>query len=232
MPDITIPTRDGGSFSAYAALPPGGGRVPGIVCIQEIFGINKVMRDIADFWAAKGYVVLAPDLFWRQEPGVQLSDGSEEGWKRAFELYQGFDIDAGIADLVATVTYLRSDPRCNGKVGTVGFCLGGLLAYLMACRSDADCNVGYYGVGIEQRLGEADKIAKPLMLHIAEADKFVPPEAQAAVKQGLAGKPEVTIHTYPGLDHAFARVGGQPYDKAAADLANGRTADAFKRALR
>jgi carboxymethylenebutenolidase len=121
--------------------------------------------------------------------------------------------------------------ECSGKVGTVGFCLGGLLAYLMACRSDADCNVGYYGVGIDGKLGEAAKIRKPLVLHIAEADKFVPPEAQEKIKQGLAGHPNVTIYTYPGLDHAFARIGGGPYNKEAADLANRRTAEAFRQAL-
>ena len=230
MTQITINARDGGSFSAYCAMPSSG-RGPAVICIQEIFGINKSMRDIADSWAAQGYIAIAPDLFWRQEPGVDITDQTEAEWNKAFALYQGFDVDKGIEDLKATLDHIRGMKECSGKVGTVGFCLGGLLAYLMACRSDADCNVGYYGVGIENKLGESAHLRKPLVLHIAEADKFVPPEAQEKVKQGLADNPNVTIYTYPGLDHAFARIGGQPYNKEAADLANKRTADAFRQAL-
>lgn len=231
MATMTIKAQDGGSFSAYVARPASG-KGPGVLCIQEIFGINKTMRDIADMWAAQGYVAVAPDLFWRQEPGVDITDQTEEEWKKAFSLYQGFDVARGIDDLKATLAAIRAMPECTGKVGSVGFCLGGLLAYLMGCRSDADCNVGYYGVGIEKHLGEAANIRKPLVLHIAEADKFVPPEAQQQIRDGLAGNPQVTIFGYPGLDHAFARIGGQPYDRAAADLANGRTAEAFRAALR
>ena len=230
MAQITINAQDGGSFSAYCAMPSAG-KGPAVICIQEIFGINRTMRDIADYWAGQGYIAVAPDLFWRQEPGVDITDQTEAEWKKAFSLYQGFDVDKGIQDLIATLNHVRSIKECTGKVGTVGFCLGGLLAYLMGCRSDADCNVGYYGVGIEGKLDEASNIRKPLVLHIAEADKFVPPEAQEKIKQGLAGHPNVTIYTYPGLDHAFARIGGQPYDKKAADLANGRTADTFRQAL-
>ena len=231
MATTTIKAQDGGSFSAYVAKPASG-KGPGVLCIQEIFGVNKTMRDIADMWAGQGYVAVAPDLFWRQEPGVDITDQTEEEWKKAFSLYQGFDVAKGVEDLKATLAAMRAMPECTGKVGTVGFCLGGLLAYLMGCRSDADCNVGYYGVGIEKHLDEAKNIRKPMVLHIAEADKFVPPEAQQQIRDGLANNPQVTIYGYPGMDHAFARIGGQPYDKAAADLANGRTAEAFRKALR
>jgi carboxymethylenebutenolidase len=134
-------------------------------------------------------------------------------------------------DLKATIATLRAHPACTGKVGSIGFCLGGRLAYLTATRTDVDAAVGYYGVGIEGLLDEAKNIKKPLMLHIAEKDKFVPPEAQQKVKQGLAGNPYVTIHTYPGQDHAFARVGGHSYVKSAADEANARTAAFFKQHL-
>ncbi len=230
MTDVTIRASDGGSFGAYLATPKSG-KGPGIVLIQEIFGVNKVMRDLADGFAAQGYTVICPDLFWRQEPGIQITDKTEAEWKRAFQLFQGFNVDKGVDDLKATLATLRKHPACSGKVGSVGYCLGGKLAYLMATRSDADANVGYYGVGIQDLLGEAKGIKKPLLLHVAEKDQFVPPEAQAKVKAALTGNPLVTIHSYAGIDHAFARVGGQHYDKAAADLANQRTSTFFKQHL-
>ena len=231
MPDVTIRAADGGSFSAYLATPSAG-RGPGVVLIQEIFGVNRVMRDLADGFARQGHVVLCPDLFWRQEPGIQITDQTDAEWQKAFSLYKGFNEAKGVDDLKSTLTHLRQLPACTGKVGSVGYCLGGKLAYLMATRTDADCSVGYYGVGIEGALDESKSIKKPLMLHIAEQDQFCPVEAQAKVKAALKGNPHVTIHSYPGMDHAFARVGGQHYDKAAADLANQRTAEFFKKNLR
>lgn len=230
MPDIKIAARDGGSFTGYLAKPASG-RGPGIVVIQEIFGVNKVMRDITDALAKQGYLALCPDLFWRQEPGIQITDKTEAEWQRAFALFNGFDVDKGVEDLKATLDTLRKADGCSGKVGTVGYCLGGKLAFLMATRSAADCNVSYYGVGLDALVGEASKIAKPTMLHIAELDKFVPPEAQKKVKDGLAGHKQVTIHSYPGVDHAFAREGGQHFNAQAAGLANQRSADFFRKHL-
>jgi carboxymethylenebutenolidase len=228
--EITIKAADGGSFMGYLAKPKSG-KGPGIVVIQEIFGVNQVMRDLTDGFAAAGYVALCPDLFWRQKPGIQLTDKSDAEWKRAFELFQGFDIDKGVADLGATLDACRKIEGCSGKVGSVGYCLGGRLAYLMATRTSCDASVGYYGVYIQEHLGEAEKIKKPLMLHIAEKDQFVPPEAQAKIREGLRKHAQVTMHVYAGQDHAFARVGGQHYDKTAADLANSRTAAFFKQHL-
>jgi carboxymethylenebutenolidase len=230
MTDVTIRAADGGSFSAYLATPKSG-KGPGILLIQEIFGVNKVMRDLADGFAAQGYTVMCPDLFWRQEPGIQITDKTEAEWKKAFSLYQGFNVDKGVDDLKATLAALRKNPACSGKVGSVGYCLGGTLAYLMATRSDSDANVGYYGVGIQDSLGEAKSLKKPLLLHIAAKDQFVPPEALAKIKEGLKGNPLATLHTYTEQDHAFARVGGQHYDKTAADQANQRTAEFFKKNL-
>jgi len=220
--DITLTAADGGQFSAYLAAPARAAG-PGIVVLQEIFGVNHVMRDLAEGFAARGYFAIVPDLFWRQEPGIQITDKTEAEWARAFELYQGFDEALGVEDAKAALAHLRAHPGCSGKVGAIGYCLGGKLAYLMATRSDADCSVGYYGVGIENALDEADAIARPLMLHIAENDQFVPPEAQAAIKARLADNPNVVIHGYPGVDHAFARVGGAHYDAQAATLANERS---------
>jgi carboxymethylenebutenolidase len=227
--DITIGGRDG-SFGGYLAAPSGG-RGPGVVVIQEIFGVNKVMRDIADGYAARGYFALAPDLFWRIEPGVQLTDKSDAEWKRAFDLMNKFELDLGISDIQASIDHLRGLDGCTGKAGAVGYCLGGLLAYLTAARTDVDASVGYYGVNIDQKLDEAKNIRKPLMLHIAEKDQFVKPEAQKKIADALSGNRLVTLHFYPQMDHAFAREGGAHYDKACADLANGRTSTFFKQHL-
>jgi carboxymethylenebutenolidase len=230
MTEVTIRAADGGSFKAYLATPKSG-KGPGILLIQEIFGVNKVMRDLADGYAAQGYAVMCPDIFWRQEPGVDITDQTKAEWDKAFKLFEGFNVDKGVDDLKATLTALRNHAACTGKVGSVGYCLGGKLAYLMATRSDCDADVGYYGVGIQDLLGEAKSIKKPLLLHVANKDGFVPPEAQAKVKSALKGNSQVTINDYPEQDHAFARVGGEHYDKAAADLANKRTADFFKKHL-
>jgi carboxymethylenebutenolidase len=230
MAEVTIRAADGGSFSAYVATPKSA-KGPGIVLIQEIFGVNKVMRDLADGFAAQGYTVMCPDLFWRQEPGVQITDKTEAEWKKAFALMQGFNTNKGIDDLKATLAALRKHPACTGKAGSIGYCLGGKLAFLMATRSDSDANVSYYGVGLQDLLGEAKSIKKPLLLHIAEKDQFTPPEAQKKVIDGFKGNKLVTIHTYPGADHAFARIGGEHYDKKAADLANQRTAEFLKKHL-
>lgn len=155
--DITLTATDDGKFGAYLASPDSGTGA-GVVVLQEIFGINKVMRDIADGLASDGYFAIVPDLFWRQEPGIQLTDQTEADWARAFELYQGFDENSGIEDAKVALAYIRSVPGCIGKVGSVGYCLGGKLAYLMATRSDTDCSVGYYGVGIEKALREAEVV--------------------------------------------------------------------------
>jgi carboxymethylenebutenolidase len=224
MTDITINSADGGSFSAYLATP---GATPsaGLVVIQEIFGVNQVMRDYCDSFAAAGYLAICPDLFWRIEPGVQLTDQSEEEWNRAFELMNAFmpDFEKGVGDIQATISHLRGQESCTGKVGTVGYCMGGSLAYASSCFTDTDASVGYYPVQIDQSLPLATNISKPLMLHIAEADGFCPPESQAAINAALGPNDHVTLHTYPGVDHAFARASGANYDADAATQANERT---------
>jgi carboxymethylenebutenolidase len=229
MSKITFKTPDG-TMGGYLALPAKT-PAPAILVIQEIFGVNQVMRDLCDAYAAQGYVAACPDLFWRIEPGIDITDRTKAEWDKAFALFGKFDVDQGVADLKTALAHLRGLPEVQGKVGTVGYCLGGKLAFLMATRSSADCNVSYYGVGLDGILGEASKISKPTMLHIAENDKFVPPEAQKKVKDGLAGNPHVTIHSYPGMDHAFAREGGQHWNAQAAGLANQRSAEFFRKHL-
>lgn len=228
MPDIMIQGADG-SFGAYFAAPASGSG-PALVVIQEIFGVNRVMRDLCDGFAADGYFAVCPDLFWRIEPGIQLTDGSEAEWNRAFELMTAFlpNFQSGVADLMATLAYARSVNGATGKGGCVGYCLGGSLAYAMACTSACDASVGYYPVQIEDRLDRASRIKKPAMFHLAEKDGFCPPEAQARIKAALDPIDAVTLNSYQGVDHAFARPGGQNYDKAAADLANSRTTEFFK----
>jgi carboxymethylenebutenolidase len=225
----TIAGKDG-TFSAYVARPAKD-QAPAVVVIQEIFGVNQVMRDVTDGLAAQGYLAICPDLFWRIEPDIDITDKSEAEWKRAFELFNAFDVDAGVGDIAATIAHIRKDAGCNGKVGAVGYCLGGQLAFLTATRTDADASVSYYGVGLENRVAEAEKLTHPLLMHIAEEDQFVPKPAQAIILAALKDHPNIEVHTYPGCDHAFAREGGEHFDAAAAKLANGRTLQFFQKVL-
>lgn len=229
---ITIRTEDG-SFSAYVARPAAA-KAPAVVVIQEIFGVNAVMRDITDGLAGQGYLAICPDLFWRIEPGIDITDQSEAEWKRAFELFNAFDVDLGVKDIDAVVDQIRVDPGCSGKVGAVGFCLGGLLAFLTATQTDADASVSYYGVGIEKYVaaGEAERLVRPVLLHIAEEDGFVPKEAQDVILNALKNDPHVELHTYPERDHAFARMGGANYDETDAKLAGGRSLAFFEKHLK
>jgi carboxymethylenebutenolidase len=227
--NVTIPGPDG-SFGGYLASP-GSGRGPGIVVIQEIFGVNQGLRDIADGLASRGFFALVPDLFWRIKPGVELSDKVETDRQEAFALLGKFDIDKGVGDIQTAISFLRKQPGAAGKVGTLGYCLGGQLAYFTAARTDSDASVGYYGIRIQDALHEAPAIKKPLMLHIAEADDFVPAAAQDQIERALKSNPLVTLHRYPLMGHAFARVGGMHYDKANADLANVRSQTFFRQHL-
>jgi carboxymethylenebutenolidase len=227
--NVTITGKDG-SFEGYLASPASG-RGPGIVVIQEIFGVNKVMRDIADGLSSRGFFALVPDLFWRIQPGVELTDQTDADWQQAFGLLQKFDAAKGVEDIQTAITHLRQVKGATGKVGTLGYCLGGQLAYLAAARTDSDASAGYYGIRIQDQLDEASNIAHPLVLHIAEADEYTPPAAQKKITDTLKSNPKVTIYTYPQMDHAFARVGGKHYDKANADLANVRSQTFFRQHL-
>lgn len=215
-----------GVFRAYMAKPAGAPKAA-VVAIQEIFGVNAVMRGKADWLASQGFLAIAPDLFWRLEKDVDITDQSEAEWAKAMDLMKRFDLDTGIKDLQATIDHARGLVD-GGKVGAVGYCLGGLLAYLTATRTDADASVGYYGVNIPNFLKEAENIRQPLMLHIAGKDGFVPPPAQKQMKDGLAGNSHVTLHDYPERDHAFTREGGKNYDAADAKIADDRTIAFFK----
>lgn len=228
---IDIRAADGsGSFRGYLAVPPAG-RGPGIVVCQEIFGVNRTMRAIADGYAAEGFVALVPDLFWRQSPGVELGY-QEQDWQRAFAFYKAFDEGKGVEDVGAAVAALRARPECTGRTGVVGFCLGGKLAYLAGCRlADVACAVCYYGVGIEHALDELPTARARLVLHVAAADEYCPPEAQEAIAKAALGHSRCEVHRYPGVGHAFARVGEEHFHEPSARAAHERTINAFKAEL-
>jgi carboxymethylenebutenolidase len=227
---ITVPARDGsGEFRAYVAVPKSG-KGPGILLAQEIFGINDYIREVADYYAEEGYVVVAPDLFWRQQSNVELGYTPED-WQKAFGFFQGFNVDKGIEDIDATLAVLRKRPELDGKVGVLGFCLGGKLAYLTACRCDVDVAVGYYGVGIENNLDEAKNIKGRLVLHFAEQDKFCSTAARESIFAALNDKPNVELYLYLEVDHAFARPVSEHYHKPSALMAHQRSVTAFRREM-
>jgi len=225
MAEIKLQAADGaGEFSAYV-VEPGKKPAGSVVVIQEIFGVNDSLKATCQELADMGFIAVAPDLFWRQEPGVNITDKSEAEWKKAFALMNGFDQDKGVEDLKVTLAAARKLPGANGKAGTIGFCLGGRLAVMMATRSDADVNVSYYGVGLDGLVPEFDNISAPLVVHIAEKDEFASPEIIEAVLDGVEDNDYVDAYVYPDVQHAFARVNGVHFDARAATIANGRTAE-------
>lgn len=231
MATITIQASDGaGSFSAYL-LEPKNKPAGTVLLIQEIFGVNQAMRDIAAWVADLGFIAVCPDLFWRIKPGIDITDKSEAEWKQAFELFNKFDQAKGIDDLKATVDATRKLPGTNGKVATMGYCLGGRLAFMMAEQSDTDANISYYGVGLDNLLDDLGKVTKPLIVHIADNDEFFPPAGRAKVVEAVKGHRQIVSYVYPNADHAFARVGGVHWDGRSATIANGRSAETLVAAL-
>jgi carboxymethylenebutenolidase len=220
---VRIDASDGsGSFSAYVAEPDGTPRAA-IVVIQEIFGVNPGIRKKCDDWAAKGYLAFAPDLFWRLQPELELDPDIPEQFQQALGWMNKFDQTKGIEDIESTIKAARAKLGGKGKVGAVGYCLGGRLAFMTATRTDSDATVGYYGVGIDNLLGEKHAIANPVLLHIAGADHFVTADVRAKMHEGLDDHPKVTLFDYPGEDHGFAAEMGKRRSEAAAQLADART---------
>ena len=216
-------------FPAYVAAPSGQARAA-IIVIPEIFGVNAGIRHKCDLLAEAGYLAVAPDIFWRFAPGVELNPDIEAQLQEAFGYFGQYDADDGVRDIEAVIHAIRrglSGQAPVEKVGAVGYCLGGRLAYMAATRTDISASVGYYGVMIDQMLNESHAIAHPLMLHIPTADHFVGPEAQAAIHAGLGNHPKVTLYDYQGLDHGFAAEMGNRRNVAGADLADARTAACF-----
>jgi carboxymethylenebutenolidase len=226
---VNVAAADGGVFNAYLALPEGG-RGPGLVLLQEIFGVNSFLREVADRYAEEGYVTIVPDLYWRIQPGVELGY-SEHEIKAAFDFYGRFDSDQAIKDVADTLEALRAMAECNGKAGAIGFCLGGMLAYLTAARCNVEAAVSYYGVGIEKRLNEAGAVRCPMVLHFGEQDHFVPAAARDAVAAAFKERDDVEVYVYPGADHAFSNPMRPSYDRFAASLAHSRTIGLLRHAI-
>ena len=218
---IDVTTEDG-TFGAYLSLPRGG-KGPGIVLLQEIFGVNQHIRNVADQYAADGYVVIAPDLFWRAEARIELAY-DEAGWKRAVELMNGLDFDKAQTDIAATVQALRAHEGTAGqKIASVGYCMGGLLSYRTAADGLVDTAVAYYGGGIQNGLDRADQVKVPLLMHFGSADSHIPNEAVKAIAERFEGVESVEIHVYQGAEHGFNCNHRDSYNQRAAAEAHGHT---------
>jgi carboxymethylenebutenolidase len=220
-----------GTFGAYIARPevlP----APAVVVLQELFGVNADIREKCDELAEQGFIAVAPDLFWRQEPGVDLSVCSDPDWQHGLRLYQAYDRDAGVRDIEDTADTVAKMPECTGKIAVLGYCLGALMTFLTAVRYRVDAAVAYHGGDTEKYLGEVDGLHAALLMHLGEEDEFISKPAQAEIKAALAKKPNATVYSYPGQWHAFTRLNGAHYNAAAAALANGRTSDFLNQQLR
>ncbi len=227
---ITIEGQDG-TFNAYIARPK---IMPAatVVVLQELFGVNADIRKTCDELAEQGFVAVAPDLFWRQEPGVDLSVTSEPDWQHGLRLYQAYDRDAGVRDIKDTLNAVAKLRECTGKIAVQGYCLGALMTFLTAVRCQVDAAVAYHGGDTEKYLGEVPNLHAPLLMHLGEEDEFISKAAQAEIKAALGSKANATVYSYPGQRHAFARHNGTHYNAAAAALANGRTGEFLQRELR
>lgn len=217
-------------FSGYLAGNADGG--PALVLLQEIFGVNDIMRAAADYFAEEGYTVLVPDLFWRIQPGIELGYSDAE-FQQAIAYMGQFDVDQGIEDIGAAVAYLQALPGAAGHAApaVLGFCLGGKLAYLTAARKSVSAAISFYGVGIEDMLGESEAISCPVILHFAGADRFVPAEAVARIQAHFAGNADVSIYEYPGVDHGFFNPGRPAYNRPSAMMAHSRSIALLRKVL-
>lgn len=227
---IQVRAQDQGEFSAYLSLPPTG-QGPGILLIQEIFGVNQHIREVADQYASDGFVVLAPDVFWRKHPGFDVGY-DDAGFKQGFELMQSMDFPLAVQDLCEAAKTLRDLPEVTGKVASLGYCMGGMLSYLVGTTPNAvDASVCYYGGGIHTALDRAGQATNPMLMHFAEQDGFIPLDAVRAVQSAFSGKPHVEIHTYPGVDHGFNCWGRPMYQQQAACRARGLTLEFLARVV-
>ena len=227
---IIIESPDG-TFRAYISRPaklP----APAVVVLQELFGVNAVIRATCNELSAEGFIAIAPDLFWRQEPGVDLDVRSEAAWQRGLQLYAAYNRDAGAIDIMETVRTALELRESTGKVALHGYCLGALMAFITAARYEVDAAVAYHGSDTEKYLGEIGGLQAPLLMHLGEEDEFISKEAQAEIKSALARKPNAKVYCYPGQRHAFSRHNGAHYNAPAAALANQRTSQFLNKYLR
>ena len=226
---IVIESADG-TFRAYIARPAKS-PAPAVVVLQELFGVNADIRATCDELATQGFIAVAPDLFWRQEPSVDLDVRSDADWQHGLRLYGAYDRNTGAKDIRETIRAAAELPESTGKVAVQGYCLGALMAFIVAARYEVDAAVAYHGGDTEKYLGEAGGLRSPLLMHLGEEDEFISRPAQAEIKAALADKSNATVYSYPGQRHAFSRHNGLHYNAAAAALANGRTSEFLHRHL-
>ena len=218
---IDIAASDGNKFTGYYS-PPAGGSGPGILMIQEMFGLNSTFRGVADRFAAEGYAVLAPDMFWQTEANFEADLTSQDDFQKAFGFYQAVDYEAGVDTMKAALGVLRDQPECTDKVACVGFCMGGTFSYLAASRFDMDAGITYYGTAIHPYLNELDKISCPLMMHFGANDDTFPTEEMEGVVAAVKDLPDKEAHVYEA-GHAFANPNLPYYVEAAAEAAHERS---------
>jgi carboxymethylenebutenolidase len=224
---ITIATNDGGTMPAEVSYPEGGAG-KAIIIVPPIFGIEDGTRDIMDGYAAKGYLVVTPDMFWRTIPGTMGREGAER--EKAVDRSQNFDVEQGIKDLADALAHVRAMDGCSGKVAVFGYCFGGRFAYLAGTRLGADGGASFHGVAIGQHLDEADNLACPLTIHVGDVDPVVPMDEIEATKTAIGSKPGVEISVYPGVGHGFTGKGRASYDENA-DTNSNRAALALIEAM-
>lgn len=219
---IDMTAKEGGKFSAYLAKPESG-TGPGIIMIQEIFGITNWVKSTADRFADNGYTVIVPDMFWRFDANFVAEPGNEEGFQKAFSYLQKVDHTTAVDDMEVCAGFLRGMPESNGKVGVTGFCLGGTFAYLAAARLDVDAAIAYYGTQIHEYLDEGKNVTCPTILHMGEHDEAFSVEDRNKIHGALIGMPNVDIYMYDA-GHAFAN-SGRPdaYSEEAAEAAHKRS---------
>lgn len=227
---LILSTPEGETFSGYLATAASGSG-PGIVMVQEIFGVNPSIREAADRFAAEGYTVLAPDLFWRFQPNLQLGYAGPD-LEQAFDYYHRFNIEQGVSDIGQAVAALRQHPACNGKVAVLGFCLGGKLAFLTAAQYPLDAMVAFYGGGIASHLELASNIHCPVLMHFGQDDEMIPAEQTEQIQAAFAQRANAAINVYPNVGHAFYNHHRASYNPQAAELVHNQTLDFLAKALK
>ncbi|MAS25044.1 MAG: carboxymethylenebutenolidase [Oceanospirillaceae bacterium] len=214
-------SKDGDKeFNGYLALPPTG-KGPGLILLQEIWGVNDHIKAVADQYAKSGFVVLAPDVFWRAEHQVSLNY-DEAGTEKAFQLMTDLDKDQAVTDLVKAVDKLKSLPEVIGKTGIMGYCMGGMLSFRTAAATDLDAAVCYYGGGIANYIDEAANVHNPIMFHHGLQDQLIPEEARESIRKHFVVRKDAVLYDYEA-DHGFNCWGRPMYDQGSAAIAQGRT---------
>ena len=228
---LEIKTHDGKIMGGYCARPqhqPAGG----VIIIQEIFGVNNAMRLVCDDFAAQGYLALAPDLFWRIEPGIELPY-TDNGRSIAFGHWQTFDYEAGVKDVISACEYLKKQEPCNGRLALVGFCLGGQLGMLTASRFNVEAVISFYGVRPLEYLDLFGTLSCPLQFHAGNNDQHVPMDVIEQIQEKATEKADADVFVYEGAGHGFFNKvrTGEAYHPEAAELANSRALDLLAKTL-